>query len=191
MLSDPIAIIGIGCRFPGHSNSPEAFWETLCQRKDTVRVLPNERFHLDTFYHPKQGVEGHSYSKWGALVDQFDGFDPGFFGISAREADFIDPQQRMILETSWRAIEDSRESFDPRQGRSIGVFTGVSTFDYHLMQSGLDSGSKTDIYMATGSVHSIVANRVSYIFNLRGPSVAVDTACSSALVAVHMACQSL
>ena len=191
MLSDPIAIIGIGCRFPGHSNSPEAFWDTLCQRKDTIRVLPDERFNLRTFYHPKQGVEGRSYSKWGALVDEFDGFDPGFFGISAREADFIDPQQRMILETAWRAIEDSRESFDLRRGRNIGVFTGVSTFDYHLMQSGLDSASKTDIYMATGSVHSIVANRVSYIFNLRGPSVAVDTACSSALVAVHMACQSL
>lgn len=191
MPSEPIAIIGIGCRFPGHSNSPEAFWNTLCDKKDTVRVLPSERFNLKSFYHPKQGVEGRSYSKWGALVDEFDGFDPGFFGISAREADFIDPQQRMILETAWRALEDGREVFDLKAGRQVGVFTGVSTFDYHLMQSGLDTANKTDIYMATGSVHSIVANRVSYLFNFRGPSVAVDTACSSALVAVHMAVQSL
>ncbi len=191
MSSEPIAIVGIGCRFPGSSDSPEAFWNTLCEGKDTVTVLPKERFNKKTFYHPKLGVEGKSYSKWGALVDDFDGFDASFFGISPREADFIDPQQRMLLESSWRALEDAREVFDFKKGRHVGVFSGVSTFDYHLMQSGLDTSSKTDIYMATGSVHSIAANRISYVFNFKGPSVAVDTACSSALVAVHLACESL
>ncbi|MCH7225867.1 SDR family NAD(P)-dependent oxidoreductase [Haloferula sp. A504] len=191
MSFEPIAIVGIGCRFPGSSDTPEAYWKMLCDGKDTVSVLPKERFNKDTFYHPKMGVEGKTYSKWGALVDHFDGFDASFFGVSPREADFIDPQQRMLLETSWRALEDGREVFDFKKGRQVGVFTGVSTFDYHLMQSGLDTSSKTDIYMATGSVHSIAANRISYVFNFKGPSVAVDTACSSALVAVHLACESL
>ncbi|BCX46607.1 3-oxoacyl-ACP synthase (polyketide synthase) [Haloferula helveola] len=158
---------------------------------DTVRVLPDERFNQGRYFHPKAGIEGKTYSKWGALVDEFDAFDASFFGISPREADFVDPQQRMLLETAWRAIEDGREVFDFKQGRQIGVFTGVSTFDYHLMQSNLDMGSKTDIYAATGSVHSIAANRISYVFNFKGPSVAVDTACSSALVAIHLACESL
>lgn len=191
MFSEPIAIIGIGCRFPGHSNSPDQFWNTLCEKTDTVQVIPDERFNISKFFHPKAGVEGRTYTKWSALVDDFDKFDASFFGISPREADFIDPQQRLILETSWRALEDAREVVDLKRGRSVGVFAGVSTLDYHLMQSSLESDAKSDIYTATGSVHSIVANRVSYILNLKGPSVAVDTACSSALVAVHQACQSL
>jgi acyl transferase domain-containing protein len=191
MHNEPIAIIGIGCRFPGHSNSPEAFWNMLCEKKDTVQVIPKERFNLKTYFHPKVGVEGRTYTKWSALVDDFDQFDAAFFGISPREADFIDPQQRLILETSWRALEDAREVVDLKRGRSVGVFTGVSTLDYHLMQSSLESETKSDMYMATGSVHSIVANRVSYALNLKGPSVAVDTACSSALIAVHLACESL
>lgn len=191
MKTAPIAIIGIGCRLPGGSNSPKQLWKNLCQGMNAVRVLPRERFNIESLYHPKVGQNGKTYSKWGALVDRFDRFDPGFFNISPREADFVDPQQRMLLESSWRALEDAGQRIDMKRGSNIGVFAGISTTDYHVMQSQIDSHDRGDIFSATGSIHSIAANRVSYVFNFRGPSVAVDTACSSSQIAVHQACQSL
>lgn len=191
MKQEPVAIIGIGCRFPGRSNSPEEFWDMMSAGTNAVTPIPDDRFNIAAYYHPKPGVDGKTCCRWAGLVDEFDKFDPGFFGISRREADFVDPQHRLLLESSWRAIEDAQETVDLARGSNIGVFAGISTNDFHLIQNFVRPGAKSDIFSATGSVHSIAANRVSYALNLVGPSMAIDTACSSALVAVHLAVESL
>ena len=190
-MNEPIAIIGIGCRFPGGANSPQAFWEMLCAGTDAIREIPAERWNIAAHYDPVPGREGKSISRWGGFVDNIDGFDPGFFGISDREADAIDPQQRLLLETSWEAFEDSGETLETLRGSSTGVFVGISTSDFAGLQHEGGGRSVADVYSATGSAFSIAANRISYCFDLRGPSLAVDTACSSALTACHIACESL
>jgi acyl transferase domain-containing protein/thioesterase domain-containing protein/acyl carrier protein len=190
-MNEPLAIIGIGCRFPGGSNSPQAFWEMLCAGTDAIREIPADRWNIPAHFDPVPGRDGKSISRWGGFVDNIDRFDPGFFGISDREADAIDPQQRLLLETSWEAIEDSGQTLESLRGSSTGVFVGISTSDYGGLQH--EGGGRTvaDVYSATGSAFSIAANRISYCFDLRGPSIAVDTACSSSLTACHIACQSL
>ena len=190
-MDEPLAIIGIGCRFPGGSNSPQSFWEMLCAGTDAIREIPADRWNIAAHFDPVPGRVGKSISRWGGFVDSIDRFDPGFFGISDREADAIDPQQRLLLETSWEAIEDSGQTLESLRGSSTGVFVGISTSDYGRLQH--DGGGRTvaDVYSATGSAFSIAANRISYCFDLRGPSIAVDTACSSSLTACHIACQSL
>jgi len=190
-MNEPLAIIGIGCRFPGGSDSPQAFWDMLCAGTDAIREIPPERWSISAHYDPVPGRDGKSISRWGGFVENIDRFDPGFFGISAREADSIDPQQRLLLETSWEAFEDAGQTLDNLRGSSTGVFVGISTSDYAGLQN--EGGGRTiaDVYSATGSTFSISANRISYCFDLRGPSMAVDTACSSALTACHIACESL
>jgi len=188
-MNEPLAIIGIGCRFPGGSDSPQAFWDMLCAGTDAIREIPADRWSISAHYDPVPGRDGKSISRWGGFVENIDRFDPGFFGISAREADSIDPQQRLLLETSWEAFEDAGQTLEGLRGSSTGVFVGISTSDYAGLQN--EGGGRTvaDVYSATGSTFSISANRISYCFNLRGPSVAMDTACSSALTAVHAACE--
>ncbi len=169
---EAIAIIGIGCRFPG-ANNPEAFWQLLRNGKDAIAK-----------------VEGRwEGSDWGGVLEQVDQFDPQFFGISPREAQRMDPQQRLLLEVSWEALEWAGIAPDRLAGTAIGVFIGISSSDYSQLQ--LRYGAGADAYVGTGNAHSIAANRLSYLLDLRGPSLAVDTACSSSLVAVHLACQSL
>jgi acyl transferase domain-containing protein/thioesterase domain-containing protein/acyl carrier protein len=190
-MNEPLAIIGIGCRFPGGSDSPQAFWRMLCAGTDAIREIPPDRWSIAAHYDPVPGRDGKSVSRWGGFVDNIDRFDPGFFGISAREADAIDPQQRLLLEASWEAFEDGGKTLEEIRGSSTGVFVGISTSDYGVLQH--EGGGRTvaDVYSATGSSFSISANRISYCFDLRGPSLAVDTACSSALTACHIACESL
>ena len=190
-MNEPLAIIGIGCRFPGGSDSPQAFWQMLCAGTDAIREIPPDRWSIPAHYDPVPGRDGKSISRWGGFVDNVDRFDPGFFGISDREADAIDPQQRLMLEVSWEAFEDAGQTLEAIRGSSTGVFVGISTSDYGGLQH--EGGGRTvaDVYSATGSAFSISANRISYCFDLRGPSLAVDTACSSALTACHIACESL
>ncbi len=163
----------------------------LCAGTDAIREIPPERWSIAAHYDPVPGRTGKSISKWGGFIENIDKFDSGFFGISAREADGIDPQQRLLLEASWEAFEDGGQTLEQIRASHTGVFVGISTTDYAAMQIDGDGHSAADIYSATGSTLSIAANRVSYCFDLRGPSIAVDTACSSSLTACHVACQSI
>ena len=191
MSREPIAIVGIGCRFPGGADHPQTFWKLLCDGVDAVREIPADRWSIDAYYDPVPGRTGKSITRFAGFVDGIDRFDPAFFGISPREAAFMDPQQRMLLETAWEALEDSGQVASRLRGSPTGVFIGISTHDYELLQSSPDERSEIDIYSTTGGVLSIAANRISYCFDLRGPSVAIDTACSSSLIAAHLACESL
>jgi acyl transferase domain-containing protein/acyl carrier protein len=186
--SEPIAIVGMACRFPGAPDLA-AYWRLLCDGIDATREIPADRWDRDAWYDPDPARPGRINTRRGAFLDQIDGFDPLFFGISPREAAEMDPQQRLILELAWEALEDA--GIPPRSlsGTRAGVFVGVISHDYaelHRM-----SGGTVTQHTGPGTSLSIVANRVSYLFGLRGPSLSVDTACSSSLVAVHLACQSL
>src|SRR5262252_4975717 len=189
MLKDRIAIIGIGCRFPGGINHPDALWKLLVEGREAVSDVPADRWNIERFYDAEPGIVGKSISRRGGFVDGIDQFDPQFFGISPREAPYVDPQHRLLLETAWEAIEDAGLVLDFEEGSDIAVFVGVSHNDYQGIQSTAFDHFGVTPHTATGSAHSVAANRISYCFNLRGPSVAMDTACSSALTAVHTACE--
>jgi acyl transferase domain-containing protein/acyl carrier protein len=186
--TEPVGIIGIGCRFPG-AHGPEAFWQLLREGVDAIREVPAERFNLHAFYDPDPATPGKMNTRWGGFLDQVDQFDPHFFGISPREALRMDPQQRLLLEVTWEALEDAGQAPERLTGTHTGVFIGISTNDYGRIQ--FNDLSCIDAYAGTGNALSIAANRISYLFDFRGPSLAIDTACSSSLVAVHLACCSL
>ena len=189
--SEPIAIIGMSCRFPGGANSPEAFWQLLKNGVDAITEVPAERWEANAFYDPDPMRPGKMNTRWGGFLRDLDKFDREFFGLSAREAAEMDPQQRMLLETAWEALEAAGQNMEQLKGSASGVFIGIHSFssDYSWMQ--LHDNDNIGTYTSTGTTHSIMANRISYLFDLRGPSLSVDTACSSSLVAVHLACQSL
>jgi thioester reductase-like protein len=185
---EPIAIVGIGCRFPGAKN-PEAFWQLLCAGGDAIAEIPPDRWDVDQFYDPEPGKPEKMSTRWGGFLDQVDSFDPAFFGISPREAERMDPQQRLVMEVAWEALENAGIAPDSLSGSQAGVFIGIGNYDYcRLLAKDL---SQVGAYDGTGNTLSIAANRLSYTLNLRGPSVVVETACSSSLVAVHFACRSL
>jgi len=184
----PIAIIGTSCRFPGADN-PEQYWTLLSHGIDAITEVPANRWDVDALYDPRPATPGKMNTRWGGFLKDIDLFDPGFFGISGREAEFIDPQQRLILEVAWEALEDAGLAPDRVSGSRTGVFIGISNSDY--ARAGFRGFSEITAYGATGTCLSIAANRLSYVLNLRGPSVSVDTACSSSLVSVHLACESL
>ncbi|MEI2583261.1 SDR family NAD(P)-dependent oxidoreductase [Scytonema sp. PRP1] len=190
---EPIAIIGIGCRFPGEANSPETFWKLLQDGVDAITEVPADRWNLNKFYDPNREKPGKVYTRKGGFIKNIDQFDPLFFGISPREAAFMDPQQRLLLETAWEALEDAGQLPEHLAGKNVGVFVGQYFHDYQKIQLNPDSYSRNSIESGTGigSAMSISANRISYFFNFTGPSLALDTACSSALVAVHLACRSI
>ena len=189
MPKDRIAIIGIGCRFPGGINHPNALWKLLVEGREAVSDAPPDRWNVERFYDSEPGVVGKSIARRGGFLDGIDQFDPQFFGISPREAPYVDPQHRLLLETAWEAIEDAGLVLDFEHGTDVGVFVGISHNDYHVIQATPWDSSGITAHSPTGSAHSIAANRISYSLNLRGPSVAMDTACSSALTAVHVACE--
>ena len=186
-VNEPIAIIGLSCRFPGAPN-PRAFWELLRNGVDAISEVPSDRWDVDDF-HSSDPAPGKVTSRWGGFLDDVDLFDPHFFGISPREAARMDPQQRLLLEVSWEALENAFIPPASLAGSRTGVFVGISSYDYSRLQ--FDDPERIDAYAGTGNAHSIAANRLSYLFDLRGPSMAIDTACSSSLVAAHLACQSL
>ena len=186
-----IAVVGIGCRLPGNANHPDQLWRNLLDGKDSVVQVPEDRWNLKSFYHKNEQVARMSYSKWGGFIEDIDQFDPQVFGITPREAHHMDPQQRLMLEVSQNAFLNA--GYDPKEfsGKSVGVFVGVSTFDYQTKTINPYDIEDADTYSATGTSLSIVANRISYIFNLLGPSLITDTACSSSLLALHLAAESI
>lgn len=187
---EPIAVIGMSCRFPGEANNPEKFWDLLHDGVDAITEVPPDRWKIDEYYDPDPEKPGKMYTRWGGFIKNVDQFDAQFFGISPREATGLDPQQRLLLELSWEALERAGHAPEQLMDSQTGVFIGISANDYiHLqMDAGLDG---IDSYLASGNSHSIASGRLSYVLGLRGPSFPVDTSCSSSLVATHLAVQSL
>ena len=183
-MKDPIAVIGIGCRFPG-ANSPQAFWQLLCDGVDAITEVPDSRWNADAFYDADPTQPHKMTTRWGGFLEQVDQFDPQFFSIAPREADTMDPQQRLLLEVAWEALEDAGQLPERLAGTPASVVVGISSHDYSSLVI------SDDPYGLTGNTNCVAANRISYVFNLKGPSLAVDTACSSSLVAVHLACETL
>ncbi len=188
---EPIAIIGIGCRFPGGANTPESFWRNLCAGVDAIVEIPPDRWSLDEFYDPDRSKPGKLNTRCAGLLERVDQFDAQFFGISPREAAQLDPQQRMLLEVCWEALENGGQIPDQLAGSLTGVFIGGFTMDYFALSFSESNRPTLSAHSATGTMMTLLANRISHAFDFRGPSIALDTACSSSLVAVHLACQSL
>jgi acyl transferase domain-containing protein len=185
---EPIAIIGVGCRFPGAAG-PDEFWDSLARGVDAITEVPADRWDADALYDADPAAPGKMITRYGGFLTGVDQFDRDFFGISPLEAAAVDPQQRLLLEVAWEALEDAGQVTTALAGTDTGVFVGISTYDYALLQAPRLDG--IDAYWGTGVALSVAANRISYVLDLRGPSIAVDTACSSSLVALYSACQSL
>ncbi len=187
---EPVAIIGLGCRFPGGADSPDRYWELLRDGVDAIREIPAGRWNIEQFYDPNPDAPGKSYTRFGGFLDQIDRFDPQFFGISPREAVTLDPQQRLILEVAWEALEHAGMAPGRLRGTRTGVFIGIGSSDYAQLQMAGGAGT-IDAYTGSGGGICFAAGRLSYCLGLQGPAACIDTACSSSLVAVHQACQSL
>ncbi len=190
---EPIAVIGMGCRFPAGANDPGAFWRLLRDGVDAVTEVPAERWDVEALFDPDPDMPGKTYTRWGAFLRGVSvaGFDTAFFGISPREAAGIDPQHRLALEVAWEALEDAGQVPSRLVGSATGVFMGIMTRDYQDLQSRLAGLEGIDAYQGVGNEFSFLAGRLSYVLGLQGPSMAVSTACSSSLVTAHLACQSL
>lgn len=187
--AESIAIVGIGCRFPGGVQDAAGFWRALDQRVDAIGEIPADRFDLEYFYDERPATPGRVMTRWGGFLDDLDQFDAEFFGISPREAERLDPAQRLILECAWEALEDAGIDANRLERSATGVFIGqwLSDFEARLFSD----PEQVDFYMTTGSGRYCTSGRLSYLLGLNGPSLTIDTACSSSLVAVHLALQSL
>lgn len=190
-VAEPIAVIGIGCRFPGGANDPDSFWRLLEQGRDVVTEVPKSRWDADSFYDPDPDAPGKSYTKWGSFLEDIDQFDAQFFGISPREAVSLDPQQRLLLEVTWKALEHAGIPPASLAGSQTAVYVGLTTTDYLLRLAAGGGMRYADAYTPSGTAHSVAGGRLSYVLGLHGPNVALDTACSSSLVAIHLGVQSL
>ena len=187
--SEPIAIVGMGLRFPGDVHSPDDFWDLLRNGRNAIGPIPPERWDINAYYDSDYQTPGKMYTRGGGFVRGVDQFDAAFFGISPREAASMDPQQRLLLEVAWEALERAGQAPDRLNTTSAGVFLALGNSDYSRMV--WSNTSDIDVYYATGTAYSVAAGRLSYLLGLRGPSITLDTACSGSLVAVHLACQSL
>jgi acyl transferase domain-containing protein len=187
---EPIAIIGLGCRFPGGANSPSKLWELLTAERSTWSQVPASRWNEEAFFHPDPDFQGMHNHRGGHFLDQdIAAFDGSFFGVAPSECEAIDPQQRVVLEVSYEALENAGIKMADVEGSAAAVFVATFSADYNaIQQKDINNVPK---YHATGVGSAIAANRISYLLDLRGPSVTIDTGCSGSLVAVHQACQSL
>jgi acyl transferase domain-containing protein len=188
--SEPIAVIGLACRFPGGADDPDAYWDLLQNGFDAITDVPADRWDVEAHFDPDAAAAGKMYVRKGGFLSSVDGFDAGFFGISPREAASMDPQQRLALEIAWEALEHAGVSATALAGSATGIFMGVTTNDFAnlLVRQG---GAMLDAYFSTGNALNAIPGRLAHFLGLQGPCLAVDTACSSSLVAVHLACQSL
>ena len=188
----PLAIVGVGCRFPGGADDPARYWKLLCSETDATCTVPETRWNAEKYHDPNPAKVGKMVTRRGGFLSEIDQFDPQFFGISPREANLLDPQQRLLLRATWEALEDGGISADSLAGTDVGVFVGGFTLDYQLLQNqGRTSRYRFKTHSATGMMMTMLANRISFTFDFRGPSMTIDTACSSSLVAVHLAAQSI
>lgn len=185
----PVAVIGMACRLPGAIDSPDALWAALLRGDDFVTEIPLDRWDADEHYDPEPGLPGRSVCRWGAFLDDVGGFDADFFGISEREATAIDPQHRLLLETSWEALEHAGINPAALTGSRTGVFVGLMHDDHTLRTA--DAGALDQPYGFMGNSFAVASGRIAHTLGLHGPALTVDTACSSGLVSVHVACRSL
>lgn len=188
---EPIAVVGIACRFPGQANDVDVFWDNLNAGIDSVCEVPADRWDAAAYYDRDPAAPGKMNTRWGGFIDSPDLFDAGFFGITPREAVSMDPQQRLVLENAWRALEHAGIPPSRLSGSKTGVFLGVCTSDYARVGDADGQRGLLDTYSGTGGSNGVTAGRLSYTLGLTGPSLVVDTACSSSLVSVHLAINSL
>jgi acyl transferase domain-containing protein/acyl carrier protein len=188
---EPIAVIGMGCRLPGSANSPEKLWSLLENGVDAITDMVDQRWNNDEVYDPNPEAVGKLYTRGNGLVDDVDLFDAEFFGIAPVEAKLMEPQQRLLMETTWDALEHAGIAADSLMGSKTGVYIGICHMGYSHMQAKYCGPEAISPYDGTGNAHSVASGRLSYLLGLQGPSISVDTACSSSLVAIHLAVQSL
>jgi acyl transferase domain-containing protein/NADPH:quinone reductase-like Zn-dependent oxidoreductase/aryl carrier-like protein len=189
--TEPIALVGVGCRFPGGADGPDAFWRLLREGRDAIGEVPAERWDAAAWYDPDPETPGKMYTRHGGFLDGIDGFDPRFFGIAPREAANLDPQHRLLLEVSWEALEHAGVSPPELAGSRTGVFAGLFLDEYAQQRYYRDEPESIDTHRGLSVLRSLVTGRLSYLLGVHGPSMQLDTACSSSLLAVHLACQSL
>src|SRR5206468_1248982 len=177
-------IVGIGCRVPGGADSPESYWTILRDAADTIGDAPADRWNKEADYGPEHAEPAAIHTRKGGFLERIDAFDPGFFGLSENEAAGMDPQQRLLLEVVWEAFDNAAIPADGLAGSRTAVFVGITNAaDYHQGLLGPPARG------GTGISNAVAANRLSFVFDLKGASVALDTACSSSLVAIHFACR--
>ncbi len=187
--AEPLAVVGLSCRFPG-ANSADAYWQLLEEGRDAIREVPPDRWPLDSPHDIDSGTAPHKACRYGGFVDSIGDFDATHFAISPREAAGMDPQQRLLMEVTWEALENACLAPEQLFGSRTGVYVGISTSDYRSINAARQDRT-LDRYSSSGSTFSVAAGRLSYALGLKGPTLAVDTACASSLVAIHLACQSL
>src|SRR5690242_1601145 len=188
---EPIAVIGLGCRFPGGARDSETFWDLLRRGRDAISVVPSDRWDVDAYFDPDPDQPGKMVSRHGGFIDRVDEFDEALFEIAPREAVALDPQQRLALTLAWETLENA--GYPPRSlnGTKTGVFLGIASGDFSQLVLQAGRPELLNAHFVLGISRSVAAGRISYVLGLQGPSIALDTACSSSLVAVHSACQSL
>lgn len=188
---EPIAVVGMGCRYPGGVRTPDQFWELLKSGRDILRDIPAERWDVDAHYDPEVTVPGKMYVRQGYYLDDIDQFDPQFFGLSPREAESLDPQQRMVMEVSWETLEHAGIAPSALKGGKTGVFVGQYWDDYSSQRIYSTDNREIDRYAQLSALRGLTAGRICHILDSHGPAIQLDTACSSSSLCVHLACQSL
>jgi acyl transferase domain-containing protein/acyl carrier protein len=189
--NEPIAVVGMGCRFPGGASNPQLYWESLCNGVDAVSSIPEDRWPVEPIYSADRNLNGHVYTRYGSFLREVSEFDADFFGISPTEARSLDPQHRLLLEVTWEALEHGAIASATLRNSQTGVFIGIGQNDYAQLLLNAGDLNRITRFDGTGNGFCFAPGRISHTFGLRGPSVAIDCACSSSLVAVHLACQSL